>query len=297
MKTRSTLDQWQVIEAIVRRGSFEQAAQSLHMSQSSVSYAVARLQEALGIPLLEADGRRARLTASGAELLEQVRPLLRGFVMVEAQAEMLAKGQMVELHLASDSAFPDELLFPALRNFQKKFPAVRLTLRQGIRLSAEAAFSRYGADLCISTPGAAEHPAEPLLEVEMLAVAHRNHALHRISERLTHRHLANHVMVRIADVESQAPLPTLIEGCPTWTVNTILAALSAVRHGACFGWLPADTIRADLASGEVKLLNLVTGVRRVTNLFLALRNDLPTSSPAHDLARVLRQAASEPRPF
>ena len=281
----------------MRRGSFEQAAQSLHMSQSSVSYAVARLQDALGVRLLETEGRRARLTVPGAELLEQVRPLLRGFVMVEAQAEMLAKGQMVELHLASDSAFPDELLFPALRNFQKSFPAVRLTLRQGIRLSAEAAFARHAADLCISPPGAAEHPAEPLLDVEMLAVAHRNHALHRSGERLTPRHLANHVMVRIADVESEAPLPTLIEGCPIWTVNTILAALSAVRHGACFGWLPADTIRADLASGELKLLDLVTGVRRISSLFLALRNDLPASSPAHDLARALRQAASKPHPL
>jgi DNA-binding transcriptional LysR family regulator len=56
---RSTLEQWQVLQAIVECGGYAQAAEALHRSQSSVSYMVAKLQEQLGVELLEIDGRRA----------------------------------------------------------------------------------------------------------------------------------------------------------------------------------------------------------------------------------------------
>ena len=64
---RTTLEQWAVLAAVVDEGGFAQAAAALHRSQSAVSYAVARLQEALDVPLLVtrrpqsgADRRRAR---------------------------------------------------------------------------------------------------------------------------------------------------------------------------------------------------------------------------------------------
>ncbi|MEO4008850.1 helix-turn-helix domain-containing protein [Chromobacterium piscinae] len=62
---KTTLDQWQVLRTIVEEGGFAQAAEKLHRSQSSVSYAVARLQEQLEVALLRQDGRRMRLTGEG----------------------------------------------------------------------------------------------------------------------------------------------------------------------------------------------------------------------------------------
>ncbi|VEB42274.1 chromosome replication initiation inhibitor protein [Chromobacterium violaceum] len=47
---KTTLEQWQVLRAIVEEGGFAQAAEKLHRSQSAVSYAVARLQEQLAWP-------------------------------------------------------------------------------------------------------------------------------------------------------------------------------------------------------------------------------------------------------
>jgi DNA-binding transcriptional LysR family regulator len=49
---RTTLEQWAVLAAVVDRGGFAQAANAIHRSQSAVSYAVARLQEELDVPLL-----------------------------------------------------------------------------------------------------------------------------------------------------------------------------------------------------------------------------------------------------
>ena len=74
---RVNLEHWAVLQAVVEQGGFAQAAAYLHRSQSAVSYAVARLQEQLGVPLLRLEGRRARLTEAGEALLRRAAQLLR----------------------------------------------------------------------------------------------------------------------------------------------------------------------------------------------------------------------------
>ncbi len=61
----TTLDQWEVLEAIVELGSFAAAATKMNRSQSTISYAVSRLQEHFRVPMLELKGRKAHLTETG----------------------------------------------------------------------------------------------------------------------------------------------------------------------------------------------------------------------------------------
>lgn len=53
-----TLDQWRALQAVIDHGGFAQAAEKLHRSQSSVSYAVNRLQELLGLKLLHIEAAK-----------------------------------------------------------------------------------------------------------------------------------------------------------------------------------------------------------------------------------------------
>ena len=71
---KTSLEQWAVLAAVVDTGGFAQAAQALNRSQSAVSYAVARLQESLGLPLLVIEGRKSVLTEHGHALLARARP-------------------------------------------------------------------------------------------------------------------------------------------------------------------------------------------------------------------------------
>jgi DNA-binding transcriptional LysR family regulator len=64
----TTLDQWEVLEAVIQAGSFAAAAAKMNRSQSTISYAVSRLQEQFKIPLLELKGRKAQLTDLSREL-------------------------------------------------------------------------------------------------------------------------------------------------------------------------------------------------------------------------------------
>src|SRR5258708_20881581 len=72
---QTELEQWAVLRTVVEAGSFAKAAQQLNRSQSSVSYAIARLQERLGVALLHVHGRPALLTDPGQLLLAEAVPL------------------------------------------------------------------------------------------------------------------------------------------------------------------------------------------------------------------------------
>lgn len=62
--------------AVADCGTFQRAAQSLHLSQGAVSQHIRRLESATGFPLVERHGRASRFTAEGAQLLAQARQIL-----------------------------------------------------------------------------------------------------------------------------------------------------------------------------------------------------------------------------
>src|SRR5690554_7889509 len=114
---RVTLDQWRTLQAVVDHGGFAQAAAALHRSQSSVSYTVARMQEQLGVPLLEIVGRRAVLTDAGAALLRRSRHLVQQAQQLEELARNMDQGWEAEVQLVVDAAYPTEHLSCALEAF------------------------------------------------------------------------------------------------------------------------------------------------------------------------------------
>jgi DNA-binding transcriptional LysR family regulator len=74
-----TLSDANVFVAVVRCGSFANAARSLNLSQSVASRAVARLEKRLGVRVLERTTRSVSLTDDGRGLFERLEPLLQGF--------------------------------------------------------------------------------------------------------------------------------------------------------------------------------------------------------------------------
>lgn len=81
---KATLEQLRMFKAVVDHGGYAQAAEAIFKSQSTISYSVHKLQDQLGVRLLEVEGRRAVLTPNGKVLLQRANQLLE-------QAEDLGK--------------------------------------------------------------------------------------------------------------------------------------------------------------------------------------------------------------
>lgn len=91
MRIRSpSLHELHAFAATARLGSFSRAADELCVTQGAVSRAVARLEDHLGLVLLERKGRHSELTKAGREYLESVQPALA--TLESASAALIARG-------------------------------------------------------------------------------------------------------------------------------------------------------------------------------------------------------------
>lgn len=285
---RTTLDEWEILQAVVQLGGFAPAAKQLNRSQSTISYAIARLQEQLGIKLFEIKGRRAHLTELGRGLLADVEPHLSGFQQLEQRARSLASGGESEVRLSVDSIFPNGRLFTALAEFARLFPYVQPKLRQSTFLSADSEFSLHNAQLCITGLMSREFFSKPVLAIRMVAVARRDHPLHAVKRKLNRPDLMQHTLVTIEGSASgtlkhqpRVPAQRVLQ------VSSIEAAIDAVRSGLCFGWLPAYRLQSDLASGELASLRLPAGGTREVRLNLVCKDLSSLSREVNVLADLL----------
>ena len=78
-----SLEQWYIFKVVVEQGSFQGAADYLIKSQSSISYAIQKLQDNLGVRLFEQQGRRAVVTDMGKKMLTQANELLTQAASIE----------------------------------------------------------------------------------------------------------------------------------------------------------------------------------------------------------------------
>lgn len=284
----TTLDEWEVLNAVVQLGSFSAAAKKLNRSQSTVSYAIGRLQDQLGIKIFELKGRKASLTEPARALLADAEPLLAGFLHLEQRARSLVSGAESEIRLSVDSLYPNERLFTALAEFTRRFPYVHPRVRQATFLNSFTAFMTHGADLCITGLKTREYFVKPVLSIRMQAVARYDHPLRQRSRHLSLADLLQHLAVNIegaaADVPRHQPrMPSQ----RVVAVNTVEAAIAAVRSGLCFGWLPLYRIQADLQSGEMVPLDLPVGGQREARFHLVCRDMDASSREQRALAELL----------
>ncbi len=283
---RTTLEQWAVLAAVIDEGGFAQAAGMLHRSQSAVSYAVARLQEAAGVGLLKVQGRKAVLTEDGAILLGRARPLLQELGTLESLAQSLKRGWEAQLKLVVDLAYPRERLLRIVSELQQACPHTHLQLADAVLSGAEEAIIGQQADLVVTSRVPPGFLGDFLLDVPFVAVAHPEHPLLRLGRPLTSADLAHHSQVVVRDSGSKEPRDEGWLGAERrFTVSSMEASLAIVTAGLAFAWLPQQLLAPAIAAGTARELPLERGARRHVALYLVLVHDEVAGPAAREAAR------------
>jgi DNA-binding transcriptional LysR family regulator len=268
---RTSLEQWFVLASVIDEGGFAQAAEALHKSQSAVSYAIARLQEALDIPLLVVDGRKAVLTPHGKTLLKRARPLLRDLETLEALARTIEQGWEPELKLVVDVAYPRGRLLDIIAELQQLCPATEMQVSDAVLSGAEEAITESRADVVVTAHLPPGHLGEPLVNINFIAVAAPRHPLFALERPLTADDLVRHVQVVIRDSGVLNPRDDGWLGAERrCTVSSMEASLATVIAGLGFAWLPEHLIAAPLQHGTLKTLPVAMGSIRAVPLHLVL---------------------------
>lgn len=284
---RVTLEQWRTLQAVVDSGGFAQAAEVLHRSQSSVSYTVARMQEQLGVPLLEIVGRKATLTEAGAVLLRRSRNLLKQASQLETLAFNMDQGWEPEVRLVVDAAYPTWRLASALKAFMPLSQGCRVQLREEVLSGVEDCLLNDSADLAISGMSIAGYLPHQINAVDFVAVANPEHPLHQMNRQLTHDDLQTQLQVVIRDSGHHPVDSGWLGAEQRWTVASLGTAATLVASGLGFAWLPEHEITDELKQGRLAPLPLQQGARRSHFLYLYANKDKPLGPATQILADLL----------
>lgn len=289
-----TLEQWKALQSVVDHGGYAQAAKHLHRSQSTVNYAVAKLERQLGIALLEVHGRKARLTDAGKVLLARSRQLLRDAEGIGTLAGSLTQGRESEIRLVVDAAFPTPALMQALKQFEPQSQGTRVQLLEVVLTGAEEALLEGNADLVITGRVPSPYLGRPLVRIEFVVVAHPEHELHTLNRELSMNDLSKQLQVVIRDsgVKQRTDFGWL--GAEhRWTVTSMDTAVEALTAGLGFAWLPRHLVQSKIESNELKELPLSAGQSYYAQLYLVFGKPENTGVATKQLANILCRCAAD----
>lgn len=285
-----SLEQWRCLVAVVEAGGYAQAAEALHKSQSSVTYAVQKLESTLQVHAFEIQGRKAQLTPTGEMLYRRARLLLEDADALERAASKASAGWEAEISIAVEILFPNWLMFQCLDRFGKQSPQTRIEWFETVLDGTPEALRTGKADLAIMGTLPQGVPGELLLTVRGIPVAHPDHELHKLGRPLEYRDLRKHrhIIVRDTSAKRDKKARTL-DVARRWTVSNMSTSIGAVSRGYGFAWLPEDKIRNELRSGELKPLSFRDEQQRTQSLYLAFADRAGAGPGTLRLAEIIRE--------
>jgi len=285
-----TLDQWRTLQSVIDCGGYAQAAEKLHRSQSSVSYAVNRLQQQIGTQLLHIEGRKAVLSEPGKVLLQRSRQLVADACSIEQQAHHLNQGWEAEIRLAVEAAFPTLKLMEALKLFKPQAKDTRIRLQEVVLSGAEDILLSGDADLVISPYVPKGFLGDEVTKVNFIAVAHPEHPLHLLNRKLSTDDLNRETHVVITDSGHRGIDSGWLSESRRWAVTSMDSARKIICNGLGFGWLPEEEIAQHVIKNELKPLKLKQGMLHTGILYLIYANN--QAGPATRLlADILKQVS------
>ena len=253
---------------VARRSSVTRAAEALHMAQPSLSIQVKRLEEELGVPLLDRTGRRVRLTPAGEVFLRRAAGIL---AEVEAAVVEIQEFQGVgrgRITVGTTRISGSHLLPPALAAFRRLHPGVEVVLREE-DTSTLVALTRCGdVDVSLVTPpgDVADLEVVPLLTEPLLLAVPPDHPL------------ATRTDVELGEAAREAFI-LLKEGMGFRRVVLQACAAAGFQPRVVFESSDLETIQSLVAVGMgVTLVPRMTAecLRIPHPLFLTLRSPCPT---------------------
>jgi DNA-binding transcriptional LysR family regulator len=121
-------DAMQAFARVVEAGSFTKAAETLHMSKTSVTQLVQQLEARLRVKLLNRTTRKVNTTADGAAYYERVVRLLAEMDDAETSLSGASASPRGRLRVDVPSPLARMILIPALPAFHAQYPDIQLDM-------------------------------------------------------------------------------------------------------------------------------------------------------------------------
>lgn len=270
------------LEAFVeaaRRGSISRAAQTLYLTQPSLTQRVRALEQEVGQQLLVRSRQGVRLTPAGRLFLPRAETALAALRRGESELKEMREATGGGLALTAAPDVAGYALPAALGRFTREHPGVDVFLNVANSLAAATAVLTDEAELAlVNRPVDFPHlRGTALYEERLLPVAAPSHPLaaaERVSvdafagAGLVMRGPATHIHdLTMAVMGGSGIVPRVVARADS--TDTMRRLLSA---GFGVGLLPELSVRDDLAAGRLTLLS-IDGARPKSRAIVALQRE------------------------
>ena len=118
------LRQIEYLQAVVECGSFHLAAQQCHVSQSAISQQIKKLEDELGVTLLDRHNRSFTLTAAGEHFYHKSLIIYGDIKQMIRETKRIADNDQAVLKLGYYKGYHGNEFSEAVALFSEKYPTV-----------------------------------------------------------------------------------------------------------------------------------------------------------------------------
>ncbi|MEQ5316006.1 LysR family transcriptional regulator [Providencia vermicola] len=249
-KTRTTLDQWITLQAVVDYGGFAQAAEILHRTQSSISYTISKLEQTLELEIFSLERRRAVLTKQGEQLLALSREVTNKAISLEELAKSLNYDGNGKINIVMDSLYQSDEILEKIGQFTRLRKDYDIDFKR-VSLDRADVLSLKNYDLLIT-----HHKIESLNpiyleQVDAILVTSPDHKLQSCNESniLNLLEKTTHIVLLPAFGEVEKSIQTI-------NVANVEIAVKLTENSVGYSWLPKNLIQDELNNNSLKELRI-----------------------------------------
>lgn len=250
--------QIKVFLAVVRNGTIAAAARELNRSRTTISTALAALEDQLGVALFERSGNQLQLTTIGHAIVTDCRRFDQVAGQIYARCQHHLSGAESVLRIARDDAIPEPVWRDLLRRLKIRFPQTSLSVwlatpRELPRLvKSQSVDVAYGLMPTLLSEG--YQWFRELADVRMLTVAAPDHPLSQLS-RVTQDDLISYTEVTLAFMQNDRLEAESPETANYLAFTQYELIRDAVIDGAGWADLPLPLIADALTQGSLKVIH------------------------------------------
>ncbi|MDI6666748.1 LysR family transcriptional regulator [Leuconostoc falkenbergense] len=172
------MNRFLILQKILELGSFTKAATALGYTQSSISQAIASLEDELSIKILYRSRKGVSLTLEGQKLYPLIQQTMRQYQAVQEKATEIKGLKSGVIRIGTISSISVHWLPTLIKSFKQRYPNVEFILYQGDYNSIAEWIKTNTVDFGFTTPPmATEFETVNIKTGEMLAILPEKHPL------------------------------------------------------------------------------------------------------------------------
>ena len=258
--------------AVVETGSFSEAAETCHISQSAISQQIRALEDELQVELLERRGRRFAVTPAGQWFYQRSRRHVAEMDSTIREVRRIGTGEHQQLRIGVLTGFSGRIVQNAVSDFVAAHPCVQTSLVSGTHEDIFQKIMAGQLDMVINDQrrALADHFVNEELGDQSLYAMLRQDSPQGRQNSVTMDDLREQLCIVVSSPEQRANEATYwrdvmtVQGDLLFVDSVEAACMNAV---AGVGWLPCDH---DMEAGPgTALVPLMRGEAPVTRKMFA----------------------------